>query len=383
MYNAYSAVQEVYINQKALFFLYLLPKIFLIFTGAVNGYIMNLAICDIFHQPSEKRLALQYFIVSTTVLFSGINDARVLLQYIARDMMRDLRYLKRGLNALICKKYGPYQLMGEGVTRNDMLRQLKNDFDDLNIILTLILSDTEIEGYKHLILKQDWIERTRSTEFNFYLRIMSKPFPMCRFIGSDVGGSVISVILAYFGNHNTYEYTRKALSSLISYWFAVSNKNLFSNIISNLAAVIASVTGSMVSFFLIRDLFFRDVFKVVSRADLKKRFPLLLLSFVPALSFGLLNIIVTVMNKSLSSFEKIIVSCSGVISATVVTRYGIEGGIEQLRNKPRFRQELLKINYKISDFFDSLPEYQLKQMSDRINVIKKQGETNTNDRIHP
>lgn len=380
MYNAYKTVINIQLTKKAFKYpalLRMLSGIFLTFSGAVNGYNTNFTIDDIWPRDSLAKSVLKYPIVSIGVLFAGVSDARVFLDYLIKDLTKDWRYLKRGSRIAydIAKKRLPffhnYQKipLPHKITRKDLLQQIRVNLDDLRTIILLALTDTEINQLKELHEDRSWMHDINSPDAQRYLQLFSKQFPMGRFFGSEIFGSTISGLWAYYGNKNTYEYTFKAVSSFLIYC-GLRAENLFLLFTSSITSVMAYITGFFVSFFLIRDLFFRDIFKATTWAEFKQRLPKLLIPLIPALSFGLLNVILSVLNNSLSPLEKVIVSCSAIIGATVVTRYGIEGGIEQIRNRPNVRRELANITDELMIQFSSLGFEELQQINDKIAQIK-------------
>jgi hypothetical protein len=378
MVNAYNTVINIQFTREGMHgrtFLKMLSGFFLTFTGAVNAYNINYALNDILQNHNTTKKILSIPCVSVGFLFAGISDARVFLIYSVKEIPQDYRYVKRGLKTsanqiMTCSffKTQPVIHTTEKLTRRELLDQLRSKLDDLRIIILLSLTDIEINQFKHLPDASQWVNDRNSAEFKQYIQIFNKRFPWGRFLGSEVLGSTLSGLFGYYGNKNTYEYTYKALSDFLVYC-GLSSENYFLLFSGYASAIISYITGFLVSFFLIRDLFFRDLFKITSLDEFKQRLPKLLISLIPALSFGLLNVILTALNDSLSPINKIIVSCAAVIGATVVTRYGIEGGIDQLRNSPNIRRELANITDKLMNSFIFLNYEELREINTQFSKI--------------
>lgn len=379
MYNAYDTVVQIRPTSQGLRcsnFMRMISAFFLTFTGSVNGYNTYHALNDVVQNPTVKQV-LQYPLVTISVIFAGVSDARVFLVYLSRDIPTDWRYLSRGVKQLanLAKQNislfrnssrGRDRLME--LTKKNLLNAIRNTLDDLRMKILLQLSDTDISRLKYLCEDRQWIAEQSSVEFQKYMTIAAVKFPLARFIGSEVFGSTISGLLAYYGNQNTYAYTALAVNSFLEYCFA-TNENSFLNFISGSISVISYFTGFFVSFFLIRDLFFRDIFKTTTKEDLKNRLPQLIIPLIPAFSFGLLNVILTALNENLSPVDKVLVALAAIMGATVVTRYGIEGGIEQIRGRPNVRRELAGITDTLMERFVSLPYEELVEVNKRFNQI--------------
>jgi hypothetical protein len=381
MVNAYNTVINIKLTSEAMrcaSLLQMISGIFLTFTGAVNAYNVNYAINDILRHHQTTKMALRYPCVSIGLLFAGISDARVFLLYVAKDTATDYRYLTRGtrhcyrklqhhatffassnINSLVATK-----------SRQIILNEIAEKLDDLKMILLLGLNDSEITQLKQLYENQQWITDFHSTQYESFTALLQRGFPLWRFLGSEVIGSLISGLMAYYGNQNTYEYTYKAVSELLSYC-CLQSTNWLLRFVGGSIGAISFFTGFCISFFLIRDLFFRDVFKATTGPELLARIPLLLISLIPAFSFGLLNVILTVLNENLSPLNKTLVSCAAILGATVVTRFGIEGGISQLQGSPNIRRELADITNKLMKQFYLLPTEELDEINTHLTEISQ------------
>jgi hypothetical protein len=379
MVNAYNTVMNIKLTSEAMrcgSLLRMISGIFLTFTGAVNAYNVNYAINDIWRNHQTTKMVLRYPCVSIGLLFAGISDARVFLLYVAKDTATDYRYLRRSARNSFLKlqRHATFFAASsvnpllETKTRQALLNEIAEKFDDLKMILLLGLNDTEITQLKQLYEDQHWITDFHSTQFESYVALLQRGFPIWRFLGSDVIGSLTSGLMAYYGNQNTYEYTYKAVSELLSYC-CLQSTNWLLRFVGGSIGAISFITGFCISFFLIRDLFFRDVFKATTGPELLARIPLLLISLIPAFSFGLLNVILTVLNENLSPVNKVLVSCAAILGATVVTRFGIEGGISQLRGSPNIRRELADITNKLIDHFYTLPIEELNEINTHLTEI--------------
>ena len=68
-----------------------------------------------------------------------------------------------------------------------------------------------------------------------------------------------------------------------------------------------------------------------------------LLPLIPAFSFALLNIILTISNDNLSYQDKVMVCMAAILGVTMVYRYGIQGGLEEFMGMRNLRRELAAI----------------------------------------
>lgn len=369
MYNAYNTVINIQINKDSLSkskIAKFVAGFFLTFTGAVNGYNIQYALHDIFKQAPLAATVLQYPFVSIGVVFAGISDARVFLEYALKEIPRDYRYLKRsGKKALETFRnkfnFFNYDSIDNPLTKDEILSKIRYHLDDLVQIIMFLLPPDEVNALKPAL---------DSDDSQSLLSQASRPFPLWRFIGSEVIGSICSGALAYFGNQNTYEYTYLGMTNFLSYLFS-NSENLFFRIIASSTSAIAFFAGFSISFFLIRDLFFRDIFKMTSLDELKERLPKLLIPLIPAFSFGLLNIILTVLNENLSPLNKVLVSCAAIVGATVVTRYGIEGGLAQIQGQINTRRELARFTDSLMEKFSLLEKNELEDILAQFEQLKK------------
>lgn len=335
-------------------------------SGSVNGYNTNAAIKDVITSsdsiPSQIFRDFNVFIATT---LAGLADARVVMVYLTQDIPRDYRYLCRGLSYLL-RKSSPRLIINNSYARIDrvvLLKKLRQKFDDFHNIALLGLTNAEIQANKRLIDSTEWIVQNVSEELTQYIDLMNRHrFPKKRFLISDGLGSIASAAMTYYGNLNVVNYAYLAITQFFDYCH-LPKQRPESNAFANIFSYVGYIIGMLVGFFLIRDLFFRDVCKNIIKSDLTLRKAVIaLLPLIPAFSYGLLNVILTISNDSLSSDETILISCAAILGATVVSRYGIEGGLEEFRGHRNLRRELAALPDKMMKHYETL------EMEDLINI---------------
>lgn len=371
LYNTHKTIQAAQFKEGG-FSYSALAKIafgFLFLTsGSVNGYNMNYAFNDIFGEERHvSRLITQISFVTIATVFAGIGDARVVLHYAQQDVPKDVRYVGRVFKKVVGKfgLFADNHRVRSEQTRKQLIQAIRYKLDDVSNVCLMALTETEIKQHEELLKEQSWIQDMHSAEFQHFLTLMQKEFPYARYVFSDVLGTIAAATLAYFGNQNVFAYAKLAIVGFLEFC-GTSSKN---NAVETAGEVFSSIgygVGFLVGLFLIRDLFIRDIAKATTFDEFKQRLPKILLPLIPALSFGLLNIIMTVLNAELSSSNKVIVSCAAIIGATVVSRYGIEGGTEELMGRHNLRRDLAAIIPNIMQYVMTLGAEELKQLHDKL-----------------
>ncbi len=367
IYNTYKTIKAVMQQNKHCMtpcnVLKTVAGIIFLSSGSVNGYNTNAAYRAVI---SDSRKTVNHLfcgsVTAIATIFAGLSDARVVIVYFGEDLPRDYRYLKRGvqhsLQKMGCAKQSATSY--QSLDRFALLEKLQKKLDDFRMISLLALTSREIQAHRSLILQTQWIYDTLSSEaFLTYKQLMNKPFPLQRYILSDVVGTGLSATLAYYGNMNVVNYAYLAIITFLEYCELPTDSRITHGFATTFS-YIGYVIGMFLSFFLIRDVFFRDISKTIIRADFTLRNILTtLLPLFPAFSFGLLNVILTILNDELSSQDTILVSCAAIIGATVVSRYGIQGGLEEFRGKRDLRRELAGIPNLMMEHYKTLDGDQL------------------------
>lgn len=371
LYNTHKTIQAAQFEEGG-FSYSILAQIafgFLFLTsGSVNGYNMNYAFDDMFGEEKHvPRLITQISFVTIATVFAGIGDARVVLHYAKQDVPKDFHYLRRGLKSVLgkCGLFGDNHRVRPEQTRKQLLQGIRYKLDDVSNVCLMALTEADIKQHEELLKEQSWTQDMHSAEFQHFLTLMQKEFPYARYVFSDVLGTIAAAILAYFGNQNVFAYAKLAIVGFLEFCGATSGSSTV-RIVGEIFSSVGYGVGFLVGLFLIRDLFMRDIAKATTFVEFKQRLPKTLLPLIPALSFGLLNIIMTALNTELSSSNKVIVSCAAIIGATVVSRYGIEGGTEELMGRHNIRRDLAGIIPKIMQYATTLDNDELKQFYDKL-----------------
>jgi hypothetical protein len=349
-YNTYKTIANCELDQRCLSLGRLisgLGGLLFLSSGMVNGYNMNYLCNDVIPYDSLAKRIAQYSLVSIGILFAGISEGRATLSYLQQDVPYRLRYVKRGINCSV-SGIGLFRMSNQQPARKQLLAKLQAKLDDVKTICLLGLTDTELMQYAHLIdeLKQvDTLARPALIEL---LAMSKKPFPSIRFACSEIIGTGLAGGLAYLGNQNVLNYAHEALVEF-EHFCGLADDNILLQIINFVLPKLGYTVGFMLSLFLIQDLFFRDVLKATTGKEFLQRFFKLIIPLFPAFSFGLLNVILTALNTHLSPMEKTLVSLAAIIGATVVSRYGIEGGIEEVLGRGNPRRELANLTTSVME----------------------------------
>lgn len=370
-YNTYKTIAHTELNRHCLSLKQLLISLgglLFLSSGMVNGYNMNFLCNDVLPYDSVAKRMAQYSLVSIGTLFAGISEGKATLAYLQQDLPYRFRYVKRSLH-WGGSRIGLFGTTNRQPSYQQLLTQLQAKLDDVKTICLLGLTDTELKQYTYLIdeLKPDHsLKRDALIDL---LMISKKPFPKLRFIGSELVGTMLAAGLAYLGNQNVLNYAHAALVTF-EHFCGLDDANILLQIINFSLPKIGYIVGFMLSLFLIQDLFFRDILKATTSKEwLQNSFKLLFL--IPAFSYGLLNVILTALNTTLSPIEKILVALAAIIGATVVSRYGIEGSCEEILGRGRPRRELANLTSKVAEQLIKLDYRQLLGLNQYLEKTEK------------
>ena len=353
--NTEFSLRNIHCKSTVLFLVRILALSF----GFVNGYNLALAYNDVATEHSSiGSQILRGILVGIATLLAGI-DSRVAISGFKEEVPRDFRFLKYGFYRLknrVQLSTGHTRLLENA--RSEMLYDLRKQCDKYRMIALFELDEFVIERSRNLIMNNDWIEDSASSEFQAYLSLMDRAFPVRRYFASEVIGSLIALTFALINSVNTWSYTQNAVTGFMGY-LGSKKENTGIQAAAIFFSIISTSVGLSMSFFMIRDLFFRDIMKPMTCHKLLPRTLKNFALLIPALSFALLNVALTFMNKDLSTTTKTIVSIFSVLSAAVVLRYAIEGGLQEWRGHCNLRRELAKIPEKIMTHAKILPDSEL------------------------
>lgn len=352
--NTEFSLRNIHCKSTVLFLVRILALSF----GFVNGYNLALAYNDVATDHSSiGSQILRGILVGIATLLAGI-DSRVAIAGFKEEVPRDFRFLKYGFYHLRNRvQLNAHSRLLDN-TRSNMLQELRKKCDNYRIIALLGLDDQEITMARDLIMNTDWIGDNSLPEFQRFLALMNKPFPIWRYLASEVIGASIALVFALINSINTWTYTQNAVTGFMGY-LGTTKENTAIHVAAVFFSLISTSIGLGMSFFMIRDLFFRDITKPLTTKELLPRTLKTFALLIPALSFSLLNVALTFMNKELSPSTKVIVSIFSVLSATVVLRYAIEGGLQEWKGHCNLRRELAKIPEKIMMHAKTLPYTEL------------------------
>lgn len=370
-YNTYKTLQNWEFNRQCFSLkrlLTLFGGVLFLTSGAVNGYNMNALCLDMMPSDNLAKRITQYYLVTLGTLLAGISEGRAVLSYLQSDLPYRLRYVKRGAiktQQLLTARCGFFQTRPSNVsvTRATFLAKLQTQLDDIKTISLLDLTHTEARKQAQLAKALNQMITLDINLLSQFFGIANRPFPMGRFLASEVGGTLAGGILVYFGNQNTLYYAQKAFAEFEQFCGLAHPALAY---INYGLAILAYTVGVSLGLFLIHDLFMRDLLKRPSLNELRERSLKGLWPLIPAFSFGLLNIIMTLLNASLNPAEKILVSLSAMIGATAVSRYGIEGGIEEFLGRSNPRRELANATTHVMEQLKALDESQLEEVDRAI-----------------
>ena len=342
-------------------------------SGTVNGYNTNYAINDVLGpRQNFVRSLFQFGCVGVATAVAGIGDARVVSAGLSQQVPTDYRYIRRGV-AKISQRLGIFNnqntRLDNSLNRKQLLKSIREQLDDLNQIISLGLSADELDQNSLLVTDQTWIDNINSRQFDQFLELLNKDFPVTRFIVSNVVETILSLFLAYFGNMNTIHYAYLAFSEFFEAIGFPENTIRFELLAGGFATLGYSV-GFSLSFFLIRSLFFQDIAKNNALIQPIGSYAKTFLPLIPAFSFGLLNVILTATNDDLSPYTKLFVSCSAIIGATVVLRYGIQGGVTEFMGKQNIRTEFTGIVEKFMEHCLKLDNQALTEIHEKLAILK-------------
>lgn len=289
--------------------------------GLVNGYNMALAYNDVIQPASIFARITRAMIVANATLFAGL-DSRVIFDKFRQETPQDWRYFKRAVAKI--RSYFSFNI--PAMTAIEQC-------DDHRQIILYALTDRELHQHRSVL------DSENSSELAVGNIVANHPFPTARFLLGDIVGGVAAFGLSAFNSLNTWSYTHKSIGGFLSYT-GLSSDNVGAKVITNTATVSSTLVSIFMSFFLIRDLFFRDIAKNVECHDIGKQSAVKLLTLVPALCFALLNVALTMGNDELSPTVKLLVSIAAILGSTTVLRYGIEGGVEEWRGRKNLRREM-------------------------------------------
>lgn len=362
-YNTYKTIDGCELNRRCLSLDMLIARLgglLFLSSGIVNGYNMNYLCNDIMPGNSLAKRIVQYNLVSIGTFFAGVSEGRAVLSYLQQDVPYRWRYIKRsGKSGISC--LGLFRQGTQPLSRQQLLTKLQAKLDDIKTISLLGLTDTEIKQHAHLINKLQQRGNLDQAALSELFAICNKPFPKVRFLSSEIAGTTLAGGLAYLGNQNTLNYAYEALVEFERFC-GVNDSNFLLQTINFLLPKVGYATGFMLSLFLIQDLFFRDILKATTGQELLQHFLKWSILLLPAFSFGLLNIILTVLNVTLSPLEKILVSLAAIIGATVVSRYGIEGGLKEILGYGNTRRELAHLTITVMQKLRRLDDEQLFEL---------------------
>lgn len=372
MYNAYTLINDMdsqklkqLATPKGL--LKTLLQFWMLLSGIVNGYNTSLAFRDVIGQHTPLENFAHHVAVFIAVIFAGIGDSKTLSHYIYTETTRDLRRLGRGINRVTSfipeSRYSLFSCLSDRARlRNKKLQKIKFALDDLHEICQLGLSYEQLEQFSHVVQRGISVEDNATIQQ--YFQLLQQGFPKARFVGSEIVGSLFSLLWAYFGNRNSLEYAYVGAESFLNYC-GVTN-NLVILLLCSFSAFSAFMVGSFLSFFLIRDLFFRELFKSKQFAGIGSIFERVVLPTIPALCMGLVNVILTIMNPQLNPIEMIITATAAVVGATVVSRYGIDNGVRELRGKKDLRRILANVGPALMENIQRMDDEKLSLFYQQI-----------------
>ncbi len=351
IYNTYKTVVDFRGNQFSMRSLnlrqipYLVVRALAFSFGVVNGYNMALAYNDVVISRSLFSTIFRAFVVGVATIFAGL-DSRVVFDKFKQEAPQDGRYAKRAVRfiAAKCSLFSPvpsqeFRLVNE-------MQFSEKDCDDHRQILIYGKSYADLISHRFLLENNDWIADPDSESFQNYLTLIKDDFPLWRYLGGDVLGGALSLALSVFNAFNTWNYARKATLNFFEY-LGLDQDGEALQVVGVATALISSVVSVLMSFYLIRDLFFRDIFKKPDCSHFGKKLAIKVGTLIPALCFALLNVALTLMNDSLDSTTKLLVSLSAILGSTTVLRYSIEGALEEWSGHSDLRNKFEKIPEKI------------------------------------
>jgi hypothetical protein len=338
----------------------------LMVSGSVNGYNMSVGFHDIFTQESIGAVIAHHSVVTIGVLVAGASEARVVTSFFFKEIPRDLRYMRRGLRkagkAITVEPSALPLLQSSRSKRKMILRKLQESSDDLGFICQLGLTAEQVKSFGKIF--EQGLEVSERAKVLKYFELLKNDFPVGRFIGSEVVGSILSGVWAYFGNLNVLELAYNGLEGFLEY--CGLSAGLLMRLICKTGSYVAYGSSALLSFFLIRDLFFRELFKRESISGVSAFIKRILLPSIPALSYGLLNVILTFLNKSLGPAEIVMVASAAVVGATVVSRYGIDNGVREMTGITDLRRTLANLAPLSMEQFREMDNEQLFAIYDGI-----------------
>lgn len=357
MYNTYKTVtsfKNTNFSAQSLTFSqipYAVVRILALSFGIVNGYNMFIAYNDVVCSRVLISIIIRVFVVTIAIIFAGL-DSRVAINKFAQEAPQDWRYFKRLLNYVTDTKHTGNNFSPISTTTYNSIQEFKlvnnnvfskEECDDQRQIIIYGKPYVELITHHSLIDNTDWIRYTNSQTFQNYLLFINDDFPIWRYFAGDVFGSILSLILGIFNSFNAWNYAQIATINFLTS-IGINKHNVMLQIIAKSTALITSIISILMSFYLIRDLFFRNIFKKSNHKYNYKNIMMKVFTLIPALCFALLNVAMTIMNDSIDSTTKLFVSISAVLGSTTVLRYSIEGALEEWRGGEKdLRKQFAKI----------------------------------------
>lgn len=352
MYNTYKTLSDFRHHQFSMRSLslrqipYLIMRLMAFSFGVVNGYNMALAYNDVVGAGSVFSKFCRALTVAIATIFAGL-DSRVVFDKFRQESPQDWRYSKRAAKYL-GSRCGFFSAAIDSPRLVGSVEFSEEACDDHRQILFYGKSFSDLVLNKSLVVDTAWLTDRRLESFQTYSAFIKDDFPVWRYLAGDVLGGVLSLSLSVFNAFNTWNYARKATINFFEY-LGVAQESNGLLVAGTGTAFVSSVVSVLMSFYLTRDLFFRDLFKNSDYSHLGKKLAVKVGTLIPALCFALLNVALTFMNDSLNPTTKILVSAAAILGSTTVLRYGIEGGLQAWRGHVDLRREFAKIPQKISE----------------------------------
>jgi hypothetical protein len=179
---------------------------------------------------------------------------------------------------------------------------------------------------------------------------------MGKFIVSEVFGSLFALMLSCIGDRNAFTFAESMGEGLGE---MLGLPDFMVSILGKFFGCATFATWSTLYFYLIRDNLIRPIVRSVCSSKNKKCnfgqtilfFLKTMISLPPAISVGIINIALTIMNNQLSSFEKIIVAIGSVTQTTSLSYSGFISTFNKLEKQPpnrKVKDLTIKIEEKIS-----------------------------------